>query len=174
MMENFRSRADRRGRPVMIEAWLSATAAPRDTAAQARVAGHLAGFHAGHLIPARFGGPGDRRNLVPMPARINTSYVKAIENSLARHLASGPVFVRITVDYVGEAVVPSHITYALFRRSADGALLPLDGGSIVQAVGSEPSVPMGSIRDPYTGRIIPAREWLDVTSTRGLGPEGSH
>ncbi|HUF67431.1 MAG TPA: hypothetical protein VMM79_02180 [Longimicrobiales bacterium] len=53
--------------------------------------------------------------------------MKAIENSPARHLASGPVFVRITVDYLGEAVVPSHITYALFRRAADGALLPLDG-----------------------------------------------
>lgn len=170
----FRFDADGRGRPVLAEGWLYTHAGARDGSAQHAVAGGLPDFHAGHLIPSRFGGPGDRRNLVPMSAVTNTSYIASIENAIARHLKSGPVYLRVTVEYRDTSRIPDFVTHSLFRADGRGGLTPIDGGCVVTAVGASPSAKMSAVRDPYTGRAIAPKEWLDPRSTKGLGPHGFH
>ncbi len=166
--------ADPHGRPRTAEGWLGRQPAPRQQAAQDRVAGGLAGYHAGHLIPARFGGPGDERNLVPMPDVINVSYVKAVENAISRYLSQGTLYLHVSVEYRVPGPLPALVTHTLFRRSAGGRVEPIPGGRVITNVAAAPSSPMGSARDPYTGKALPPKEFLDPKSNRGLGPHGAH
>jgi hypothetical protein len=170
---HFEFTSDARGRTIAAEGWLSNQAAVRDPAAQSSVSNGLTGFHAGHLIPARFGGPGGLKNLVPIPALINVSYVKAVENAIARHLSNGPVYLRVLVRYGGADPVPQLLTHEFYRQGRSG-IEPIPGGEVTTFVPHVPSAPMGSIRDPYTGRLISPREWLNPESTKGIGPHGAH
>ncbi len=165
---------DALGRPMSAEGWLSAHPAPRNQADQSAVSRHMPGYHAGHLIPAQFGGPGDRKNLVPIPGIQNTSYVKAVENRLALLLKQGPVYVIVSVKYGGGGFVPATIQHEAFRRGPSGRLEMIPGGDVTTNVASTPSAPMSHMVDPYTGRRISPKEFLDPNSTRGLGPHGLH
>lgn len=169
----FEFTTDAFGRTTIAEGWLSEHPAARDSGAQASVSGDRPGYHAGHLIPARFGGPGSRENLVPIPAVMNVSYVKAVENAIARHLADGSVYLRVTVRYIGRDPVPELLTHEFYRRGRNG-IEEIPGSGVLTAVGHIPSIAMGSVRDPYTGRVIPPKEWMDPNSTKGLGPHGAH
>jgi hypothetical protein len=169
----FEFSLDQLGRTIVAEGWLSDHAAPRDASAQSLVAAHLPGYHAGHLIPARFGGPGCRQNLVPVPAVINVSYVKAVENAIARHRADGPVYLRVAVEYSGQDPVPRQVVHEFFRRRR-GGLERIPGGEVLTAVKHVPAQAMGSMRDPYTGRRISPKDFLDPSNTRGLGAHGAH
>ena len=165
----FTFAADASGRPLSAEGWLVTVAAGRDMAAQRGVSGHMRGYHAGHLIPARFGGPGTAANLVPMPDVMNTSYVKAVENAIARHLRFGPVYLRVTVDYHGAGPVPAGVRHELFTRNGKGALAPIPGGDVSTSVGIRPLSPMSRMIDPYTGRFVSPKDFLDPRSTKGSG-----
>lgn len=169
----FEFTRDQLGRTVVGEGWLSEHAAPRDSGAQTAVAEHHPGHHAGHLIPARFGGPGTRQNLVPMPAVINVSYVKAVENAIARHQGGGPVYLRVAVEYSGPDPVPQQVVHEFFRRSSEG-LERIPGGEVLTVVKHIPTQAMGSMRDPYTGRRISPKDFLDPSNTGGLGSHGAH
>ena len=167
----FTFTADAAGRPLAAEGWLVPLAAARDASAQHGVSGNMPGYHAGHLIPARFGGPGSAVNLVPMPDVMNTSYVKAVENAIARHLRFGPVFLRVTVDYRGAGPVPTTVHHELFTRGGAGALVAIPGGHVSTSVDIRPIAPMGRAIDPYTGRLVAPKEFLDPNSkvARGSG-----
>lgn len=169
----FEFTTDAFGRIIAAEGWLSGHAAVRDAGAQASVSGDRPGFHAGHLIPARFGGPGGRENLVPIPALMNVSYVKAVENAIARHLSDGPVYLRVLVRYMGQDPVPQLLVHEFYRSGRNGLEL-IPGGEVTTFVHHVPSAPMGSIRDPYTGRPISPKEWMDPKSSKGIGPHGAH
>jgi hypothetical protein len=162
------------GRTAVAEGWLSNQAAPHDSTVQAEVTQGLTGYHAGHLIPARFGGPATRNNLVPMPELVNTSYVKSVENAVARYQAQGPVYLKVTVEYNGTGPVPSTVRHEFFRRSPAGQLEKIPGGDVTTTVDVIPSKPMGGATDPYTGRRIAPKDFLDPQNARGLGPNGSH
>jgi hypothetical protein len=164
---------DALGRTIVAEGWLSEHAAARDAGAQASVSGDRPGYHAGHLIPARFGGPGSLENLVPIPAVMNVSYVKAVENAIARHLSDGPVYLRVSVQYAGRDPVPQLLVHEFFRPGRNG-IERIPGGEVMTAVNHIPSIAMGRVRDPYTGRLISPREFLDPESTQGIGPHGAH
>lgn len=164
---------DALGRTIAAEGWLSGQAAERDAAAQEAVSGDRNGYHAGHLIPARFGGPGSLENLVPIPAVMNLSYVKAVENALARHLADGAVYLRVSVRYPGRDPVPQLLIHEFYRHGRNG-IEEIPGSEVATAVGHVPSAAMGTMRDPYTGRLISPKEFLNPTSTKGLGPHGAH
>ena len=161
-------------RPLSAEGWIANEPAARDEAAQAAVSKGLSGYHAGHLIPARFGGPGHWRNLVPMPALVNLSYVAAVEGAIGRYLKSGPIYLRVTVEYSGDGPVPSHVRHELFRGDATAGLTRLPGGDVHTNVSHQPVYRMSQARDPYTGRRLRPKDFLDVTNTRGLGPAGPH
>ena len=171
---NFEFTADDSGRPLSAEGWLVTERAARNHAAQKAVSAGLAGYDAGHLIPARFGGPGTAKNLVPMPAVVNRSYVSAIENAIARHAAFGPVFLRVTVSYSGEGRVPQSMRHELLTCRSSDTPSPVPGGDIYTNVEFIPFQAMGKLKDPYTGQSIAPKEFHDISSTKGLGPFGHH
>jgi hypothetical protein len=160
------------GQTIIAEGWLTNHLAPRHPTDQNAVAGDLPGYHAGHLIPARFGGPGDKRNLVPMPEVINTSYVKSVENAIARHTVHGLVYLKVSVVYRGNHAIPSWVKHECFRRSPSGQLQKIAGGECITSVPDIPSKPMGGMTDPYSGRNLTPKEFPDPKGTRGRGPHG--
>lgn len=92
---------DREGRPMVAAASLSAQpTSTRDMRAEAAVSrpltqlmeylGTPTRYHAAHLVAHRFGGDPGRRNLVPLEARANTSYMKVAENKVASAFAVNP------------------------------------------------------------------------------------
>lgn len=168
---------DAEQRPLSAEGWLAGQPAARDPGAQASVSAGLPGYHAGHLIPAQFGGPGGTKNLVPMPGVVNTSYVAAVERAIGRYLTSGPVYLRVTVTYVGQGPVPARVRHELFRRTSATGISKLPGGDVITNVNARPGAPAGKMsnaRDAYTGRKVPPKEFLDVNSVRGRGRSGPH
>ena len=106
-----------------------------------------------------------------MPARVNTSYVKSVENEIGRCLATGPVYLRVTVDYGGAGPVPASVTHEFFHETPAG-LRQYPNGFIITTVDAAPSVPMGGVTDPHTGGKIAPKDWLDPRSRTGQGPSG--
>jgi hypothetical protein len=89
---------DSRGRATKAFGWLSNTNAGRDPAAQSqrserlnallRLHGIDTQFDAGHLIAARYGGPGGEENLVPQVRGSNRSWWKSYENVVAKEVSA--------------------------------------------------------------------------------------
>ena len=171
---SFRFATDNRGRPTSAEGWITTTPAKRDERAQSRVTQFVSGLNGSHLIPACFGGPGDAQNLVPMPERVNKSYVSAIEKSIGRHLKYGPVYLRVTVAYRGEGPVPSSVRHEFFRQAPGEGVGTIPGGDVITSVDIMPGAKMSDAIDLYTGRRLAPKDFLDVTNRRGLGPSGHH
>ena len=152
--------ADSKGRPSGAEGWLRRQAAPRDEGAQRDVAGHLPGFDAAHLIPASLGGVGSHSNLVPMPAVLNRSYVRAVENMIARHLVHAEVFMRVEVSYIGEREIPTTILHQAFLLGAGGQLRPIPNGEVATSIHQTPGVAMG--------RVVRPRDFLSSDPFKGV------
>ena len=49
------------------------------------------GDEGGHLIPAKYGGPGHLLNTLPQARNVNRSTIKKIENEMGRHLKNGAI-----------------------------------------------------------------------------------
>ena len=49
------------------------------------------GDEGGHLIPAKYGGPGHLLNILPQARNVNRSVIKKIENEMGRHLKNGAI-----------------------------------------------------------------------------------
>ena len=162
------------GQTIIAEGWLTNQMAPRHPTVQDAVAGHLPGFHAGRVIPAGFGGPGYRRNLVPMPDIINISYIKSVEHAIARHTVHGPLYLKGGVEYRGNHAIPSRVKHECFRRAPSGQLEKIPGGEVLASVPNIPPKRMGRMTDPYSGRHIRPKEFLDPKNTSGAGPHGAH
>jgi DNA/RNA endonuclease G (NUC1) len=64
------------------------------------------GDEGGHLIPAKYGGPGHLLNLLPQARNINRSVIKKIENEMGRHLKNGAV-----VEYTVKPVYTNPISH---------------------------------------------------------------
>jgi hypothetical protein len=160
-------------RPTGAEGWLVMRAAARDRQAQDRLPGKPAGFHAGHLIPARYGGPGDTRNLVPMPGVKNTSFVSAVENAVGRVLKFGDVYLRVTVEYTGAGKLPSTVRHEMFQR-IDGIMRPVVGGNVVTNLADGSDARMSDAQDQYTGKQLAPKHFLDGNDRRGMSPAGLH
>jgi hypothetical protein len=162
------------GRTEVAEGWVTNQAAPINKDVHRAVTQGLNGYHAGHLIPARFNGPSVANNLVPMPEVTNVSYVKSVENAVARHTAQGPVYLKVTVTYGSNSRVPSTVKHEFFRRTAAGKMEKIAGGDVITNVGDVPSAPMGQATDPYTGKKVAPKDFLDPQNTKGVGPAGPH
>jgi hypothetical protein len=152
---------DPAGRPLEAEGWLMKREGVRvdDKAVHAEVTRSLEGYHAGHLIPDTFKGPSSPENLVPMPETTNLSYVKAIENAIGRHLHEGPVYLKVTVDYVGPGKAPSMVQHRFYRMGPKGMEM-LPGGYITTNLGITPSVPMG--------KVVAPKDFLSPDPTKGV------
>jgi hypothetical protein len=106
----YQFRTDDLGR--VVEAYgmtLESTKAPRQPKDAGLVREQIPGGfddQAGHLIAARFGGPGDHWNMVPQDRNLNVSEWKKLENEWGRALENGPVEVNITLNYHGDDVRP--------------------------------------------------------------------
>ncbi len=87
---DFAYKTDEKGRVISASGMLKNIPGQRDPLNQKLAAqmGEL-GDEGGHLIPARFGGPGDLLNHVPQTKNVNRSVVKKIENELGRELGLG-------------------------------------------------------------------------------------
>jgi hypothetical protein len=159
--------ADLQGRPIEAEGWLLRTEAPIDSRVHAEVTQGLDGYHAGHLIPRQFNGPSSKQNLVPTPGVTNVSYIKAVENLVNRHLAEGPVYLKVSVRYTGPGKVPSTVQHKLYRLGESG-MEQIPGGDITTNLGMKPSVPLGGVIDPKTGKPIPPKDFLSPDSKKGV------
>jgi hypothetical protein len=76
---------------------------------------------AGHLIAARFNGPGDNWNMVPQDQNLNVSEWKIMENEWAKALDEGySVHVDIAMNYHGEDLRPWAFNVEYTFTSPDG------------------------------------------------------
>lgn len=99
--EGMRFRTDDRGRVKEAVGRLRDAPASRNLNNQIKVRKlGKPGDDAGHLIPARLGGPGDMVNMVPQGVNVNRSVIKSVENRLTTLLKDGhQVDYNIKVNY---------------------------------------------------------------------------
>jgi hypothetical protein len=88
--------SDSMGRPILAADRLRNTpgtrgAEKRVSTPLTRLAKHLGSdttYHGAHLVPYQYGG--SDRGVVPLPGRVNTSYMKVTENQVAQLMANDP------------------------------------------------------------------------------------
>jgi len=76
---------------------------------------------AGHLIAARFGGPGEHWNMVPQDKNLNLSEWRKMENQWGEALKNGPVQVDIAMSYDGDDLRPYafHVEYTMVNGQGE-------------------------------------------------------
>lgn len=102
---------DGQGRTTVVEGWLRLQPgeAPRGRTVEGR--------DRGHLMARQFGGSGEAWNLTPQSARINRSYINALEGTLARRVRAGEnVYLRVRPRY-GRSGEVETLTYDVYRRA---------------------------------------------------------
>lgn len=159
---------DTQGRPILAEGWLLKATSADNPAAHAQVTQGLKDFHAGHLIPRIYNGPSSLQNLVPTSARMNTSYIKSVENMITRHATEGAVYLQVIVKYDGTSKIPSSVQHKLYKL-VNGKMEPIPGGDVTtNNLGNTPGVPMGQIIDQVTGKPIKPKDFLSTDPTKGV------
>ena len=111
-LNDYTFESDGIGRPISAKGQLKLGAGNRDVNAQLKVGyeDRKVGDQGGHLIAARFGGPGGIENLVAMKAEINQGDYKKMENDLAKAALDGKnVNANIEVMYDGDSKRPNRI-----------------------------------------------------------------
>ena len=100
IINEFTFDTDKNGRVIKASGKLKNVSGMRNARNQMRAAvWGRSGDEGGHLIPARYGGPGHLLNILPQARSINRSVIKKIENEMGRHLKHGAV-VEYTVNPV--------------------------------------------------------------------------
>ena len=83
---------DNNGRVISASGRLQRISGIRNARNQIRAAAWgRSGDEGGHLIPAKYGGPGHLLNTLPQARNVNRSVIKKIENEMGRHLKNGAV-----------------------------------------------------------------------------------
>ena len=92
IINEFTFDTDNNGRVISASGRLQSISGIRNTRNQMRAAawGRI-GDEGGHLIPAKYGGPGHLLNTLPQARNVNRSVIKKIENEMGRHLKNGAV-----------------------------------------------------------------------------------
>ena len=92
IINDFTFDTDKQGRVIKVFGLLQYVSGIRNARNQARAASWgRVGDEGGHLIPAKYGGPGHLLNILPQSRNINRSVIKKIENEMGRHLKNGAV-----------------------------------------------------------------------------------
>ena len=92
IINDFTFDTDKQGRVIKAFGLLQYVSGIRNARNQARAASWgRVGDEGGHLIPAKYGGPGHLLNTLPQARNVNRSTIKKIENEMGRHLKNGSV-----------------------------------------------------------------------------------
>ena len=92
IINEFTFDTDNNGRVIKAFGKLQSISGIRNARNQMRAAAWgRSGDEGGHLIPAKYGGPGHLLNILPQARNINRSVIKKIENEMGRHLKNGAV-----------------------------------------------------------------------------------
>jgi DNA/RNA non-specific endonuclease len=125
------------GRVVQATGALELTAGARQRPDADRVREMIAADfrdQAGHLIAARFNGPGDHWNMVPQDQNLNVSEWKALENEWAKALNEGySVHVDIALNYHEEDLRPWAFNVDYTATSPDGEVIITEQRTILNA-----------------------------------------
>jgi hypothetical protein len=126
------------GFPVWAEGILLGEIGTRNPAAQTGVS---RGFnqveknmiHASHMIPDRFGGSGEKYNLIALPRRFNLSEMKRFENDLAQKMRSGKFYLQVFAAYFAlQQQIASDVLYRVYEvRSGKPAGIARDHSFLI-------------------------------------------
>jgi hypothetical protein len=72
-------------------------------------------IHASHMIPDRFGGSGEKYNLIALPRQFNLSEMKRFENDLSLKMQSSKLYLQVFAAYFAPAQqIASDVLYRVF------------------------------------------------------------
>ena len=92
IINEFTFDTDNNGRVISASGRLQSISGIRNTRNQMRAAAWgRSGDEGGHLIPAKYGGPGHLLNTLPQARNVNRSVIKKIENEMGRYLKNGTI-----------------------------------------------------------------------------------
>jgi len=92
IINDFTFDTDKQGRVIKASGRLQGISGIRNPRNQMQAAAWgRSGDEGGHLIPAKYGGPGHLLNTLPQARNVNRSTIKKIENEMGRHLKNGTI-----------------------------------------------------------------------------------
>lgn len=109
------------GFPVLAEGILLSDIGTRNSSAQAGVSRRFNRLeknmiHASHMIPDRFGGSGEKYNLIALPRQFNLSEMKRFENDLALKMQTGKLYLQVFAAYFAPGQqIASDVLYRVYE-----------------------------------------------------------